>query len=301
MMGVETSPTWVIDPNSPADLVRRMQWDRLMNEVLGLFPERLDLSSVYRILEIGCGPGEWTLEAARYFPVFYVGIDISRSQIAYARAMTKVVGYDDLVSFEQVDLTQPLPFADASFDLVHVRFLAGSLPTFQWPRMLHEAWRVLTAGGWVLLSEAEWPTTNSPAAQQLAQMIMQALWKAGYGLSRDEATLGIAQGLPTLLRESGGGDVEQETHAFSFSCGPRHAEAVVNHLRTTAHLMQPFLTRMGYGSQHEVEALAEQMAQESRAMDFVGAMTVLQAWMQKEEMAESKQQGARGEIGPGSI
>lgn len=275
--------TWVIDPTSPADLVRRMQWGQMMNQVLGLFPQRFDLTNVYRVLEIGCGAGEWTLEAVRYFPVAYVGIDVSPSHIAYAQAMAKTVGYDDLVCFEQANLTEPLPYADASFDLVHLRFLAGSLPIAQWPTLLHEAWRVLTPNGCVLLCEAEWPTSSSLAAQQFARLVTQALCKAGHGFSTDGLTQGMSNALPTLLLRKGWRDREQASHHLNFSAGLPLHEAMLNHQWVTAQLMQPFLTRMGYGNQHDLHILCEQVAEEGHHANFVGTMTVMQTWAKKEK------------------
>lgn len=281
LIPVTSEPTWVIDPTSPAEQVRRMQWGRMMNEVLGLFPRRLDLTHVYRILEIGCGVGEWTLQAAHSFPVAYIGIDASPTHIASARLMARTVHYDDLLYFEQVNLTERLPFADRFFDLVHVRFLATSLPSMQWPQLLQEAWRVLRGNGVVLLSEAEWPLTNSQATQQFASFVTQALWKVGYGFSTDGQTLGIAHALPTLLQQSDAHAIEHQTYHLNFSADLPLHRAMLSHLWVTAHLMQPFLTHLGCGSQHDLSTLAEQIVAQGHCEEFVGSMTITQTWAHK--------------------
>lgn len=281
-----TAPTWVIDPDDPAEVVRRIRWDRLMIEVLGLFPTRLDLTHVYRVLVLGCGAGEWTLAAVRSFPVSYLGLDVSPLPISSARAMAQAVGYDDLVRFAVGDLTDSLPFANASFDLVVLRFLGDSLPTMHWPRLLHEAWRVLTGSGIVLLSEAAWPSITSPAGQQLARLVTHARWKAGYGLSADGhhgQELSLSDALPMGVQQRGWSQGEHAIYPFPFSCACPMGKALVNHVLTTLHLMQPFLTRMGSGSQHELSALCEQVFAENQRGELTGSITITQAWAYKDQ------------------
>ena len=282
----ETTPemesTPLIDPNSPLEICRLSDQDHLMTEVAGgLFPERLDLTPVYRVLDLACGPGEWVMEAARSLEVPCVGVDCSPAMLRSARTRAKMASIDDLATFEQMDVTHPLAFADGSFDLVNARFLVGSIQKQQWPAMLQECLRVLKPGGYVLLTEAEWVSTNRPNAERLAQMVTEALWKAGRSFSTDGRMLGIAHALPALLRASGGHDLQQEVHLLNFSYGLPHYGVMVRNLWTMYQLMQPFLTKMGYGSQQEIFALCDRLGEEVRDEAFEGGMFLLRMWARK--------------------
>ena len=51
------------------------------------------------------------------------------------------------VRFEIEDATKPWTFAANSFDLVHMRYLYGSIP--DWYALFKEAYRVTRPGGWI--------------------------------------------------------------------------------------------------------------------------------------------------------
>jgi SAM-dependent methyltransferase len=70
------------------------------------------------LLDIGCGPGNITLDlASRVRPGRTVGIDAASAAIDAARAAAREAGIAD-VEFEVGDV-YALPFADGSFDVVH--------------------------------------------------------------------------------------------------------------------------------------------------------------------------------------
>jgi SAM-dependent methyltransferase len=126
----EANTPSVTDATSAVEVGRLLDQDQLITKVIGgVFPERLDLTNVYRILDLACGPGGWALEAARHLEVPCVGVDRSPAMIEYARMMAKIGRLSDIATFQQMDITQPLAFDDGAFDLIHARFLAGfSLP-----------------------------------------------------------------------------------------------------------------------------------------------------------------------------
>src|SRR6266516_2029524 len=75
--------SYVVDADSPAELARLMHQDRLLTKALGLLPEQLDVPKIQSILDIGCGPGGWVVEAATRLPLVQVtGIDISGRMVA---------------------------------------------------------------------------------------------------------------------------------------------------------------------------------------------------------------------------
>jgi len=91
-----------------------------------------------------------------------------------------------------------------------------------------------------------------------------------------------------LLRSCGVRDIQVEAHLLDFSCGQPLYHALARHLWTSYVLMQPFLSKMGYGSRQEVYTLCEQLSAEIATDEtFQGGMTVLRAWGQKGETPES--------------
>ncbi len=78
----------VEDRSSNPEMIRLMIQDNLFTMGMdGPLSEQADPASLHRVLDIGCGPGGWILEAARLYPhMGLVGIDISWRMIEYARA-----------------------------------------------------------------------------------------------------------------------------------------------------------------------------------------------------------------------
>jgi len=286
----ESKTPCVLDPQNSIEIIRLDNQNRLMTEAVGgVFPETLDLTNVTRILDLGCGSGAWTMDAACVLEAHCVGVDGRPSLIAFAQTQARMTGIDDLATFEVMDITQPLAFADACFDLIHIRFLAGLLETKQWPSVLQECFRMLRPEGLVLFTEAEWATTSSPTAEKLARSTTEAFWKAGLGFSVDGRDLGIVHALPDLLTRGGACDLHVEAHLLDFSSRLPQYFPIVHYLWTTYVLLQPFLTTMGYGSQEDLYTLCDQLASEFAEENFQGGMILLQAWGHKGEKMETDQ------------
>ena len=91
---------------------------RLHNEVLRV---ACDIGRYDRVLDIGCGAGQTTRDAARIAAAgSAVGVDISAAMIAQARALTDAEGLRN-VRFEQAD-AQVHHFSSEHFDVVISRF-----------------------------------------------------------------------------------------------------------------------------------------------------------------------------------
>jgi ubiquinone/menaquinone biosynthesis C-methylase UbiE len=101
-----------------------------------------------RVLDVGCGGGQFAIRLARRFPdARIVGLDLSPEQVA--RARSRGASLRDRVSFVEGTAVE-LPFGEAEFDVV---YSIGSIK--HWPdreRGLRECARVLAPGGrlWVL-------------------------------------------------------------------------------------------------------------------------------------------------------
>ena len=99
--------------------------------------------SATRILDVGCGTGEFTSRIARLFPTARViGVDLIEASLELARARCADVG--DRVTFQAGD-AYALGFDDASFDFVACRHVIQAIPDA--PRVLAELVRVTAPGG----------------------------------------------------------------------------------------------------------------------------------------------------------
>lgn len=278
----ETRMEAVLDPENSVEMVRLDNQNRLMTEALGgILPEAMNLTNVSRILDLGCGVGGWTMDTAHALETSCIGVDSRSPLLKYAQMQAQMTGIHDLVTFEEMEITRPLAFPDASFDLVNLRFLTELIETPRWPTVLHECLRVLKSGGFLVLTEAEWPTTSSPAAEKLARSTTEALWKAGFGFSRDGRNLGVLHALPALLKRAGAYAIQSDVHLLNFSSRQPHFHGMARHLWTTYALLQSFLTKMGYGGQQEVYELCDQFAYDLIDDTFEGGMLVLRTWGQK--------------------
>lgn len=116
----------------------------------GKIAGRLHLREDSRVLELGCGPGYFSIEVSKRLPVGHLYLfDLQAEMIKMARARLREAGRRN-VSFVQGDALR-LPFRDGYFDVVFLVTVLGEVgdPV----RCLREVSRVLAPGGLVSISE----------------------------------------------------------------------------------------------------------------------------------------------------
>ncbi|WP_069803209.1 class I SAM-dependent methyltransferase [Thermogemmatispora onikobensis] len=274
--------TYPIDAGQAEELARLLQQDRLITEAMGgLFPEGQTLPEGGRLLDLACGPGGWACEVAFQYPhVEVIGVDINPSTIEYASTQAQARGLPN-ISFEIMDITQPLAFPDASFDLINGRSLFSFMRPQDWRHLLAECRRLLKPGGIIRLTETEFGLTSSPATERYFALIAAALKRAGQSFSPDGRHVGITPVLPRLLRQAGFNDVRLRAGAVEWSSDSPMHYAFFKDLFVLFQLIQPFLLKTGVISREELEPLYQQAIAEAQGEDFCAIWPWLTVWGQQ--------------------
>jgi SAM-dependent methyltransferase len=156
-----------------------------------LLVKRLALSPGGRLLDVGCGFGEWLLAALEAAPgTTAVGVDTSAPALAEAQQRATTRGLVDRVAFEHADADDWTgKDVDAVLCIGATHAFGGLGPTLDAVR------RYLRPGGRVLLGEGYWEGTPSatalaalgaepgelPGIAALVERVQQAGFEPGYG------------------------------------------------------------------------------------------------------------------------
>lgn len=270
---------YVINMTSVAKTARLIHQSRLFTAALGdLFPRDFDLSCVRRVLDIGCGPGEWALDVARRFPQFeVVGIDRDPGMVRYAQTSAWSQDLDDSC-FEVMDARQPLQFADGSFDLINARCIAGFMDRISWPELLRECFRILAPGGRVLLHEIEMHVSNSLALQQLNHYLAQAFYRQKRSFSPDGCSLGITHTLSKLLKAAGFVRLKHQPFLLDASADSELFYDAFKNMEYFFASCKPSLLASGVVEEAVYDRRYNQMIVEMLADDFAFLSYGLVAW-----------------------
>ena len=279
-----SNSSYVIDIEQPAETARLIEQSKLFTRAMGgLFPDELDLSGIRRVLDLGCGPGEWANAVASDYPCLnVVGVDINETMIGYATAFARVQGRPN-ISFEVMDIKQPLTFPDAAFDLINARFIVGFQDKASWPVLLAECRRVLAPGGILLLSEGERSISTSPALQRLEGWLTRALCEQGRTFSVDGQTIGIVHMLGRLLQQAGFVGMDQRPFVLDASYDSSLYASSWREFEVTYALLQPYLVGSGVVDATTYDRCYRWMLAEARQIDFRCLVFGLSAWGRKPE------------------
>jgi ubiquinone/menaquinone biosynthesis C-methylase UbiE len=129
--------------------------DPQQRAMLNAYLSEIQIPSTAVALEVGCGTGAVTRALAEMLGVRdVVGIDPSPIFIEKARELSKGLSR---LSFHIGD-GRAVPFADASFDVVIFHTTLCHVPDPE--KTLHEARRVLRAGGWLAVFDSDYVTAT---------------------------------------------------------------------------------------------------------------------------------------------
>ena len=286
-MSASTQPshTYILDPESPAELARLILQDRMVT--LGMhdpFPERMSLEDIRSILDVGCGPAGWALDVAHVYPdKSVVGIDTSATMVDYNRAQAMVQGIDN-AKFLVMDALQPLKFEIGTFDLVNVRFAVAFVPRAQWSTFLQHCFQVLRPGGILRVTEGEIiGLTTSPAVEKMHSWVAQMLTARGYGFSHDGSHIGILPMLGLLLQEAGCVDIEFKPHMLDFSAGAALHYSQYQNYMVWPHLIKSVLLPTLSITEEEFHQTYKQMLEDMQSPSFRGLWSLLTVWGERKK------------------
>jgi len=274
--------TYIIDTESAAEMARLMRQDKLFTKGMGgIFPEKLDLTGVQRILDVACGPGGWVLETAfAHADIDVVGVDISQTMINYACAQAHIQHLEN-ASFAVMNATQPLDFPDHSFDLINARMIVGFMLPEKWPSFIQECLRILRPGGILRFTDIECGLTTAASFEKNCFLFNQALAKAHQSFSPNGFHMGILPALSRFLPKAGCQNCGHMAHAIDFSSGTEAHEGFYHDFASALKLVQPFILKTGIATPEELDELYAQTLVEMQEEDFCALLMVLTVWGQK--------------------
>ncbi|QBD81596.1 class I SAM-dependent methyltransferase [Ktedonosporobacter rubrisoli] len=278
----ELPSTYIVqDRENQAELARLELQDHLLTTSMGgVLAEQEDPTKLRRVLDIGCGPGGWIIEAATAYPmVNFTGIDISKRMITYARQQAQDKQVAERVDFLVMDALLLLEFPNGYFDLTNLRLGGSLLRTWDWPKMLSEMLRVTRKGGVIRLTDQEiMHRSNSPATTRLNEKVLCAFYQAGHLFEQNST--GITARLPLLLQQYGCNNVQTKAHVLEYRAGTPEGQAYSEDMALASRTLMPFIRKWGCMSE-DYEALYQQSLLERQKSDFYATWHFLTAWGSK--------------------
>ncbi len=274
--------TYALDSESTEELKRLLIQERILNKETGpLLPEgsQADIATMSTVLDLACGPGGWTLDLAAAHPHLQVtGMDISHLLLQFASDQARRRTLEN-VTFHTMDMKQPFPIADQTFDLINIRLIVLVIYRDVWPQVLKECLRVLRPGGILRVTETDTVgLSNLEAYEAFFALVYQASQKIGYGFSPDGKTFGMTHELEPLLHWAGYEQIESRPHIVSYSAGSTYHADMVYDFIVLAKNVIPLLVRTGVASQEEAEQSYQKMVESTQAKDFHALWYLLTTW-----------------------
>lgn len=250
----------------------------LISGMGGIWPEQTASDGYRRVLDVGCGIGYWLVHAARTYPAIqeFYGVDINPHLVDHARQLAREQRVDGRVEFQVMDALSMLEFPFDYLDLVNIQMGGYFLRTWEWPKLLLEARRVTRQGGVIRAVEASLAgASNSPAFNRLIQMVVQALYQAGYYFTPESSSL--QRQVSRLFVQFGIKEVQ--THLYPLLLGPQIPEWP-KYSRYIPRLVTPFLSKWGR-LPDDYSDLCQRVLEETACPDFLAQWNLLVVWGQK--------------------
>ena len=274
--------TYFVPDRSNVEEFSRIQFqDKLATSIMGgVLPEQPEPVTFQRVLDVGCGSGDWLIETAKTHPSIslLVGVDANERLIAHARTQAAAQQVSDRVEFHTMDALQMLEFPTNYFDLVNQRFAWSFLRTWEWPHLLHEYQRVTRPEGVIRITEADIyldAKETCPALSRLSELLLSAFYQAGHFFTLEGN--GVSNQLTRLLRQYGFQDVQERPYTFAYPASAPEGQFLAENTKHLFHTALPFLRKWTHVPD-DYEAIYQQGLLETLQPNFVAYWSFLTAW-----------------------
>lgn len=248
-----------------------------------LYPEHIPVNMMERVLDVGCGAGEWVFDLAKRFPRLHIyGIDSCEEALRQAKVRRSTSNASQ-VELRQMSLVPPWAIPDQYFDFAHMWRCARFISLSQWPHAIQECVRVLRPGGWLTIAELELCDISSPAMMTLQRIMGQAQLKGQYSMSVGVST-GIAPRLYGMLLQAPLEEVDYDLHTIDLGfMGGNTARSFLTEIVRQADLVKPFVVQQNILSRVDFDELIAQAGIELQAPDLCGWAILISAYGKRGE------------------
>lgn len=274
----------VQDRSNLEEMTRLSIQDKMLTAGMGgVLAELTDPTQLERVLDVGCGTGDWLMETARTYPTtkMLVGVDISLKMVTYAQAQAESLGLGERVEFRTMDALRTLDFREGLFDLVNQRAGFTWLRTWEWKKILLEYQRVARPNGIIRISEVDvWSGGNSPALTKLCDIGLEAFYNSGrlFHSRRD----GVTSELPRLMTQHGFRNVQTQVHPLVYRAGTPEHQSFSEDMYYAFRVALPFLQKWTHIPK-DYQEIYQQALKEIQQPDFVVTWNMLTVWGMKPE------------------
>lgn len=236
-----------------------------------LFPERIPVSTMDRVLDLGCGAGDWIFDLTKRFPQLHIyGVDIDEDLLHQAR-IRRNAGSIQQVELRTMDIRQPLDLPDHSFDFIHMRRCAQFIAPQTWPHFIAECVRLLKPDGWLTIVELELCEISSPACLAIHQAMLQTNARMGRSLDVTGATRGVAQRLYSMLQRASLEEVSYDLYTIDLGyMAGNSAHVFLQEFLRNAYHAKPLLIQHDVLTAQEFDQLIAQANRELNTPDVCG-------------------------------
>ena len=285
----EHPSTYIVQDRSNLDEMTRLEvQDRMITTGMGgTLPELADHSHLRRVLDVGCGTGDWLIETAKTYPTIekLVGADISDKILEHAHSKAKAQELDGRVEFQTMDALRILEFPPASFDLVNQRLGASWLRTWEWTKLLLEYQRILRSGGIIRITEMNGLIeNNSPALTQLIKISLETFYRSGRLFTPESD--GLTGQLVRLMTQHSIKNIQTQVHTITLRAGTAEGQHFSEDMALGYRVALPFFQKWTRVPKNYHE-IYEQALKDMQQPDFVATWTFLTVWGNKSNNGES--------------